>query len=61
LLKEAVTTNQLYILCILVVSFLLLNGIITVQNIVDIWKNGKCSIDQESKNANTNNSPEPEV
>lgn len=41
LMKDNPTMIHVYLLCVLVTTFLLLQGIITVQNIVDIWKNGK--------------------
>lgn len=41
LLKDTVELYHIYILAILVATFLLLVGIITVPMIVDIWKNGR--------------------
>ena len=38
LLKESVSLYHIYLLCVLVVSFLLVHGIITVQNMIVIWK-----------------------
>jgi len=40
LLKDDVSIYHVYILVILVATFLLLVGILTIQNIVDILKNG---------------------
>lgn len=40
LAKDDVSLHQLYLLIVLVATFLLLQGIITIQNIADIWKNG---------------------
>lgn len=40
LMKDNPTMIHIYLLCVLVTTFLLLQGIITVQNIVDFWKNG---------------------
>lgn len=41
LMKENPTIIHIYLLCVLLVGFLALQGIITGQNIVDLWKNGK--------------------
>lgn len=41
LMKDTPTMIHVYLLVVLVATFLLLQGIITVQNIVDIWRNGK--------------------
>ena len=41
LMKDNPTMIHIYLLLVFVTTFLLLQGIITVQNIVDIWKNGK--------------------
>jgi len=40
LMKDNPTMIHIYLLCVLVSTFLLLQGIITVQNIIDVWKNG---------------------
>lgn len=40
LMKDNPTMIHVYLLCVLVVTFLVLQGIITVQNIIDVWKNG---------------------
>lgn len=40
LMKDNPTMIHVYLLCVLVGTFLLLQGILTVQNIVDILKNG---------------------
>lgn len=40
LMKDNPTMIHVYLLCVLVVTFLVLQGIITVQNIIDLWKNG---------------------
>lgn len=49
LMKDNPTMIHVYLLCVLVTTFLLLQGIITVQNIVDVWKNGS-SIDLSKAN-----------
>lgn len=41
LMKDNPTIIHIYLLAVLVTTFLLLQGIITVQNIIDVWKNGK--------------------
>lgn len=41
LMKDNPTMIHIYLLCVLVATFLILEGILTVQNIIDIWKNGK--------------------
>lgn len=40
LMKDDPTMIHVYLLCVLVATYLLLQGILTVQNIVDLWKNG---------------------
>lgn len=41
LMKDNPTMIHVYLLLVLVTTFLLLQGIITVQNIIDLWRNGK--------------------
>lgn len=48
LMKDDPTIIHVYLLCVLVATFLLLQGIITIQNIVDIMKNGK-ELQQETQ------------
>lgn len=43
LMKDNPTIIHVYLLCVLVVTFLLLQGIITFQNVIDLWKNGPIS------------------
>jgi len=40
LMKDSPTMIHIYLLAVLVTTFLLLQGILTVQNIIDVWKNG---------------------
>lgn len=40
LMKDNPTMIHVYLLCVLVLTFLLLQGIITFQNVIDLWKNG---------------------
>jgi len=40
LLKEDINVFHIYLLVVLVSTFLLLIGILTAQNLMDIWKNG---------------------
>ena len=40
LMKDDPTMIHVYLLCVLVATFLLLQGIITFQNVIDLWKNG---------------------
>lgn len=40
LMKDNPTIIHVYLLCVLVLTFLLLQGIITFQNVIDLWKNG---------------------
>lgn len=49
LMKDNPTMIHVYLLCVLVCTFLLLQGIITVQNIVDLWKNGNPTPDPAKK------------
>lgn len=42
LMKDNPTIIHVYLLCVLVITFLLLQGIITFQNVIDLWKNGNC-------------------
>ena len=41
LMRDNPTIIHVYLLGILVCTYLLLVGILTVQNIIDLWKNGK--------------------
>lgn len=41
LMKDNPTIIHIYLLCALLLAFLALQGIITGQNIVDIWRNSK--------------------
>lgn len=41
LAKDDISMPQIYLLCVLVATFLLLQGIITIQNIADIIKGQK--------------------
>jgi hypothetical protein len=50
LMKDNPTMIHVYLLCVLVTTFLLLQGIITVQNIVDLWKNGNPNDPKPSDN-----------
>lgn len=39
MLMRETSINDVYILCVLVATFLLLTGILTIQNVIAIWKN----------------------
>lgn len=41
LVKDNPTMIHIYLLSVLVLTFLLLQGIITFQNVIDLWKNGR--------------------
>lgn len=49
LMKDNPTMVHIYLLCVLVSTFLLLQGIITVQNMLDLWKNGHPPADPAKK------------
>lgn len=53
LMKDNPTMIHVYLLCVLVCTFLLLQGIITAQNVIDVWKNGN-SIDPAKKTSEEN-------
>lgn len=50
IMKDNPTMIHVYLLCVLVCTFLLLQGIITVQNIVDIWRNGSPKLPADPAN-----------
>lgn len=54
LMKENPTMIHVYLLCVLGLIFLLLQGIITFQNVIDLWKNGRLPDSIPNTNDQTN-------
>lgn len=52
IMKENPTIIHVYLLCVLGLIFLLLQGIITFQNVIDLWKNGPDALKKVDKGEN---------